>query len=179
MKTEYELKIVNINSDEFQKKLKALWAAQKTWERLMRRNIYEINPPVEWMWIRLRDDGVQTTLTIKHVKAHTVDGTKELEVVVNDFDVMHSMLAMMWFKLLTYQENKRISWSLYGCDIEIDTRPLLETYAEIEWPDEKNVMNVFEKLWHTIADTTAVKVKQMYEAKGIDLHAMKKLVFEV
>jgi adenylate cyclase class 2 len=137
-----------------------------------------MNPPQDWMRLRLRDDWIQTTLTIKEVKSHTIDGTQELEVIIDDFEVMHQMLLMMWYEPVTYQENKRISRSLDGCDVEIDTRPMLPTYAEIEGIDEKTVVNVLEKLGYTVWETTAVKVKQMYEAKWIDLHSIERLVFE-
>lgn len=178
MKTEYEVKIPNINTKTFEDTLSEVGAKKVILERVMRRNIYETNPPQEWVWIRLRYDWSHTTLTIKHVQAHTIDWTKELECIVQDFDIMHTMLITMGFVLLTYQENKRTSRRLDACDIEIDIRPNLEPYAEIEWPNQDTVALTVEKLWYRMQETTAVKVKQMYEAKGIDLHSIERLVFD-
>jgi adenylate cyclase class IV len=178
MQTEYELKILNITTTFFEQKLMALWATKQSEERLMRRYVYEMKPKQDGTRLRLRDDWNAVTLTIKQVKAHTIDGTQELEVIIEDFKIMHTMLIMMWYEVVTYQENKRISRLLDGCDIEIDTRPMLETYAEIEWASEKNVLQVLEKLGYDVSETTAVKVKQMYEAKGVDLHSIERLVFE-
>jgi hypothetical protein len=42
---------------------------------------------------------------------------------------------------------------------------MVETYAEIEGVDEKSVVDIVKKLGYDISQTTAVKVKQMYEAK--------------
>lgn len=177
MQTEYELKVPGIAIEHVEKKLINLWATLKSPERLMKRRIYEMSSKTEWMRIRLRYDWYQATLTIKEVSAHTIDGTQELEVRVGDFDTMHQMLIKMWYVPLTYQENKRISRRLDDCDIEIDTRPMLEPYLEVEWKDSESVFEIIHRLWYSIDQTIWVKVKQMYESKWIDLHDIKRLTF--
>ena len=50
-----------------------------------KRYVYDFNPKNPNKWIRLRTNGTKTTLTIKNVETSKIDGTRELEVVVDDF----------------------------------------------------------------------------------------------
>ena len=121
-----------------------------------------MNPPTPAQWIRLRTDGKKTTLTVKHIiDSQAIDGTKEREVVVDDFDITNSLLNQLWYTAKSYQENNRESYSIDGCDIEIDSRPHIPPYLEIEWPSVQAVESVVDKLWlsdhiHTSENTTDV-----------------------
>ena len=70
MKTEYELKILDIDVDKIKQKLQQLGAEKKV-ERNMRRFVYDIHPDKKHTWIRLRDNGLKTTLTIKDIQKKT------------------------------------------------------------------------------------------------------------
>lgn len=59
-------------------------------------------------------------------------GTQEHEVVVSDFEKMNDILEKLGYKHRNYQENKRIRYILDEVEIDIDTWPLIPTYAEIE-----------------------------------------------
>ena len=84
-------------------------------------------------WIRLRTNGKITTLCIKEVADElNIDSTKELEVVVDDFNNMHEILCQLGYLARTYQENKRTSYEFNECSIEIDEWPLIPAYLEIE-----------------------------------------------
>jgi len=51
----------------------------------MRRYVYDIVPGDRSRWIRLRDNGGETTLCVKEIRNETIDGTYEVEVTVADF----------------------------------------------------------------------------------------------
>jgi adenylate cyclase class 2 len=86
----------------------------------MKRCIYDFNPIRPDAWIRLRNDGHVSTLTIKERSADTVDGTKELEVVVSSFGDMNAILEKLGYHSCLYQENRRRSFVLDDVQIEID-----------------------------------------------------------
>ena len=54
MKTEYEARILEINKEEFIKKLENL-GATKVGDYIQKRYIYDFNPAIKGKWIRLRD----------------------------------------------------------------------------------------------------------------------------
>ena len=64
MKTEIECRLLDCNVEQIMKKLKDN-NAQFIGDWLQIRNCYDFNPVREKSWIRLRTNGVETTLTIK------------------------------------------------------------------------------------------------------------------
>ena len=51
-----------------------------------KRYVYDLRPAEKDKWIRLRTNGKVTTLTYKDIVSNTLDGTKEVEFEVEDFD---------------------------------------------------------------------------------------------
>ncbi|HOO68095.1 MAG TPA: CYTH domain-containing protein, partial [Bacilli bacterium] len=111
MDTEYEIRILEINKDEFIKKIVSLGAIH-IGDFEQKRYVYDLIPEQESKWIRLRTNGKETTLTIKEIKSKTIDGTKELEIVVSDFEKTNSVLEQLGFKNKGYQENRRSEYIL-------------------------------------------------------------------
>ena len=97
MNTEYEVRVLEINHEEMVKKIESLGAEFK-FEALQQRYIYDVKPKKDNKWIRLRTDGKKTTLTIKDLQAKTIDGTKELEIAVDDFDKTNQILEELGYK---------------------------------------------------------------------------------
>ena len=62
MHTEIEERILDINKEEIINKLESL-GATKVGEWFYRRYTYDFTPKRESEWIRLRTNGVETTLT--------------------------------------------------------------------------------------------------------------------
>jgi hypothetical protein len=55
-----------------------------------------MKPPVYEKRIRLRTDGIKTTLTVKHIiNSKAIDGTKEREIIVDSFDTTNNLLNQM------------------------------------------------------------------------------------
>ena len=105
---------------------------RKVGEKSMRRYVYDIVPGDTSRWIRLRDTGQEITLTDKELRSDAIDGTREVEVVVDSFEATSALLGMLGFTPKSYQENKRVSFLLDGAEVEIDTRPQIPTCLEIE-----------------------------------------------
>jgi len=176
MKTEYEVKILDINVKDIENKLKIL-GAKKLKVKNMRRYVYDVIPKKENTWIRLRDTGEKTTLTIKEFTKDSIDGTREIELKVNDFDTAHELLKKLGFLEKAYQENKRISHLLNGVKIEIDSWPKIPPYLEIEGNSEEEVEKMIETLNFDKSQTTSMNVEQVYKKYNIDIHSFKKLKF--
>ena len=145
MNTEYEVRILNIDQEKIKNKLKEL-NAKFQWDCLQRRYVYDFVPKVDGKWIRLRTNEKKTTLTIKNLISAKIDGTKELEIEVDDFEKTNLLLQELGFKPKGYQENRRCQYLLDGVEVDIDLWPLIPAYLEIEGKNEAEVYNTLEKL---------------------------------
>ena len=65
----------------------------------------------------------KTTLTIKTVEKDTIDGTKELEIEVNDFEKTNEILNQLGYMPKGYQETKRTEYVLDDVIFDIDRWP--------------------------------------------------------
>ena len=82
MHTEFEVRLLEIDSKKMIKKLEKL-NAKLIFDALQRRYVYDFKPKVDSKWIRLRTNGIKSTLTIKNVATSNIDGTQELEIEVD------------------------------------------------------------------------------------------------
>ena len=176
MKTEYEVRILEIDIDSIKKKLDKL--AEFQWDYVQKRYVYDFIPKEENKWIRLRTNGINTTLTIKDVTAKTIDGTKELEIVVNDFDMTNKMLEELGYNARSIQENKRMRYMWDGVEIDIDTWPLINTFVEFEGKDEESIRNVVLKLGLDYDASTTMDVQNIYLSLGYSLDDLNDLKFK-
>ncbi len=176
MKTEFEVKILNVDVAAFKKKLAEV-GAKKHKEREMRRYVYDIEKGNENSWIRLRDKGGKVALTIKEIKNDEIGGTEEIEVEVSDFEMTNKLLERLGFSGKAYQENKRISYRLNDVKIEIDSWPKIPPYVEIEAETAEKVWETVELLGYEKEDTTSIGVMKVYKKYGIDIHDFRELKF--
>lgn len=168
MKTEYEVKVLEVNHDEMVKKLEAM-GALLVGEFNQKRYVYDLIPKEEDRWIRLRTNGDKTTLTIKQIKKQSIDGTKELEIVVDDFETTHNILLSLGFREKGYQENRRIQYKLDGVEIDFDSWPMVPEYVEIEGNSEEEVISILNKLGIDLENVCTLSVKSVYEKYGLDI----------
>lgn len=178
MNTEYEVRVLEINHDEMVKKLESLNAEFK-FEALQQRYVYDLKPKQDNKWIRLRTDGKKTTLTIKDLQAKTIDGTKELEIIVDDFDKTNQILEKLGFKNRGFQQNKRTQYILDGVEIDLDRWPLIPEYMEIEGPSIKDVEETLTKLGIDKKDIVTLDVASIYDHYGFDGEHLSDLNFEM
>lgn len=174
---EYEVRVLEINKEEIQAKLKQLNAVLIE-DVFQKRYVYDFKPVVPSKWIRLRTNGTTSTLTIKNVESSNIDGTKEVEIEVSDFDTTNEILGELGYIPRGIQENKRIKYDLNGVEVDIDTWPRIPTYLEIEGTSEEEVYNTLELLGIPKEKATSLDVQSIYEEiYGINLDKEPNLSF--
>lgn len=177
MHTEYEVKVLEVDSDSLINKIEQL-GGTKVGEFNYRRYVYDFNPKRNDEWIRLRTDGNNTTLTYKNITNDKIDGTKELEIVVDNFDRTNEMLEVLGYSYKGYQENKRIRYMLDGVEIDFDSWPMIPTYMEIEGKNNDEVVSTIGKLGINKERVTAMNTQDIYLNYGIVLDGIKELRFD-
>lgn len=175
MDTEVEARILNIDKEDLINKLEKL-GAKFIGDWLQIRYVYDFKPIDKNRWIRLRTNGIETTLTIKEIHDKTINGTRELEIKVDSLENTHLILEKLGYKRRSIQENKRIRYILNDVEIDIDTWPHLNTYAEFEGENEKQIKQVLELLKYNYEDTTTDNAQDIYMSLGYtqeDLNYLK------
>lgn len=177
MHTEYEVRILEIDTPNIIQKLESI-GAKKIGTFYQKRYVYDLKPREKGKWIRLRTNGTTTTLALKNVTKDTIDGTKEIEFELSDFDKANEFIRSVGFDNSKYQENKRIHYELNGTQIDIDTWPMIPTYLEIEASNEKEVLDMIKKLDLEKEKITTLNVDDVYrKIYGIELNDMQVLKF--
>ena len=177
MNIEYEARILEIDKDKLIKRLNKL-NAKFVGEFNQKRYVYNIIPKADGKWIRLRTNGKKTTLTYKSVEKNSIDGTKELEIEVDNFENTNSLLELAGIKNKGYQENNRVQYVLDDVEIDIDTWPMIPTYVEIEGKSEESVLNIIKKLGINDKKITTLDVQSLYkEIYNIDITKIDVLKF--
>ena len=177
MYIEIEERVLEINPEEIIKKLEAL-NATKVGEWNQRRYVYDFNPIRENEWIRLRTNGKNTTLTYKNIEKNSIDGTKELEVEVSDFDETNQLLNVLGYNPKGYQENKRIRYILNSDEVDIDFWPLIPPYLEIEATSVDDIRKIEELLEINKNKITTLNCQDIYkDIYGINIKEIKELKF--
>lgn len=166
MKTEYEAKFIRINHDEIRQKLKEIGATLHHPMRLMRRAIIENEELKEKdAFLRVRDEGDKVALTYKQFSNFSVDGAKEHEIIVNDFNETVSLLAAVGLPHRSIQESKRETWTYDNAEVVLDEWPWLDPYIEIEADSEEAVKKLASKLGFEWDDAVFGDVMAAYRSQ--------------
>ena len=166
MKTEFEAKFINVDLISSRKQLKKIGAKQTQKMRTMRRAIIENSVMKQKnAFLRVRDEGNKVTLTYKQFNDLSVDGAKEYEVVVSDFQETIDLLKVAGLPYRSFQESKRETWELDGAEIALDEWPWLNPYVEIEGDSEPHVRNVSEQLGFDWIDAVFGDVMAAYRSQ--------------
>jgi adenylate cyclase, class 2 len=179
MKHEYEAKFLSVDVTALQAKLTALGATQAFPRTLLTRKIFENDALDGGQWVRLRDEGIRSTLTLKQVKDSTrIDGTTEIETEVTDLHAMAEILRGLGLREVRYQENYREEWRLGEVVFDFDTWPDLPTFVEIEGPDEASVRQAADLLALDYSEARFGSVDEIYKSEtGRDILAEPTLLF--
>lgn len=165
MKTEIEVKFLDVDFDEVRAKLMALGAVCEQPMRLMRRVIIdtpEMTQNGRDAFIRLRDQGDKVTLTFKEFKSQSLTGAEELEVVVGDFDMTLAILREGGLIHRSFQESKRETWKLHDTEVVLDEWPWLNHYIEIEADSEEAVRQAAKDLGFDWSDAVFGSADKAY-----------------
>ena len=147
MKTEFEAKFINVDLISFRNQLIKIGAKQTQKMRTMRRAIIDNSEMKQKnAFLRVRDEGNKITLTYKQFNDLSVDGAKEYEIVVSDFQATIELLKSAGLPYRSFQESKRETWKLGDAEIVLDEWPWLNPYVEIEGNSEAHVRDVSEHL---------------------------------
>lgn len=166
MKTEYEAKFVNINVSEIRQNLQSLGGSLEKPERIMRRVTID-SPEMKQNkgYLRVRDEGDRVTMTYKQFDSLSVDGAKEHEVSVDNFEETIAILEAAGLPYTSFQESKRETWQLGDAEIVIDEWPWLAPYIEIEANDERIVRETARILGFSWNDAVFGDVMAAYRAQ--------------
>ena len=144
MKNEIEAQFLDINKDDIRLKLKEIGAKLEKPEVLMKRVVFYTG---EHSFARVRDEGGKIVMTYKDVSDdHSILGTKEVNVEVDDYDDAILFLRGCGLKIKARQETKREIWKFNEVEICIDTWPWIPTFIEIEGPTEESVWETAREL---------------------------------
>lgn len=184
---EIEVKFLDINVDEIEKKLVQIGAV-KVGEYHYRRRIFDY-PDLRLdkanAWLRLRDEGEKITLSFKQrigTKAHdgsaNDEGMKEIEITVSDFEKTGVLIESLGFIEKYYQENKRTRWKKGDVEFDIDSWPKLPPYLEIEAPDMEQISHTIHELGLNPADQKIFSTNQIYHMHGIRELDYQRMAFD-
>ena len=159
---ESEIRILEIDKEKFIQEIEKL-GAKKEGEYFYKRCVYDFHPVQNGKWIRLRTNGKETTLTIKEILDNKkIDGTRELEIIVSDFEKTKSILKELGYQPRDTQENKRTRYRYHEMEIDIDTWPHIPTYVEIEGKDKEAVENFLKLISYQQDKLTTLDVDSIY-----------------
>lgn len=177
MSIEHEGKILEINISDVLLKFKNNQFEFKG-AYFQRRYVYDFNPAKKGKWIRLRTNGDISTLTIKEIFDDDISGTKEMEIIVSNFEKTNIIMNQLGYFPRSYQESYRIEYIHQTTTFCIDFWPQIAPYLEIEASTKPNVIHCFEKLGFIASDIYTKNVKCVYsELYNINLDTIPILKF--
>lgn len=138
---EIECRFLEIDKEALIKKLLELGAKDKGEELLEETIIYD--QELKWRDInkrlRIRKDGGKIFLTFKETKEHTVDGTDEIELEINDYEKAELLFERIGLRPYRHQQKKRHTFLLNGVICDIDTWPRIPPFVELEGNSEEEL----------------------------------------
>jgi adenylate cyclase class 2 len=178
MKTEIEVKFLDVDFNLMREKLTQLNAVCEQPMRLMRRAIIE-TPELEAKhgFLRIRDEGHKVTLTYKQFHEYSLTGAREIEITVSSFEDTMALLDQAGLTHKSFQESKRETWRLGEVEVVLDEWPWLKPYIEVEGPSEESVREVASQLgfdWTDAVFGSATAAYQVQYPNG-DAHQLVNL----
>lgn len=184
---EFEIKFLEINVSELEKKLLSIGADKVGEYNYVRRTFdySDFRLDAEHKWLRIRTDGKNTTLTYKErlgVKSNDTsipdDGMKEIEVVVDDFEKTCEIMKSVGFVLKHEAKNNRVRYVKGDVVFDIDFWPQLPPYIEIESTSLEKAKDAALELGFDSDKAVICSVNQIYKKHGIDLKDYLSITFE-
>ena len=177
MQKEFETQVLDIDPEKIKNKLIKL-GAKVDKEKFQRRWVFDINPNGCLEWVRIRTDGEKTKICYKSRKDHSISGTEEIEVEVDDFDKTAELFSKLsFYHDKFYQEDIKQEFLLDGIEFKIDKWPMIPHVLEIEAKSEENVRKGLRLLGLTGKDSGHHSYVSIYKKYGFELHEMKELKF--
>lgn len=177
---EYEAKFLNIATDAVRDQLRTAGAQLVFSRTRFTRLIFENDAVQGEQWLRLRDEGGKTTLTLKQVTdASNIHGTTEIEIQVDDLTKTVELLTALGLRQVRYQQNYREEWQLDDVTYDLDTWPDLPTFLEIESTSEEAVRKAAADLGFDYSQARFGSVDLIYKSEqGRDILGESTLLFD-
>jgi len=167
MDIEFEATFVNIDKNEVRGRLKKIGAILKKSEYLQKRVVFELpkGHEIEGGWLRVRDEGDKTTMSLKIIDGDKIENQKETCIVVDSYRNAELLLLSIGCKKKAYQESKRELWLLDKVEITIDEWPFLEPYVEVEGRSKEEVENTSKKIGFDFNKALFCATDKLYSLK--------------
>lgn len=165
MNTEIEAKFCGVDHEAVREKLQSIGATCAQPMRMMRRVTTESSVmKAKNGFLRIRDEGNRVTMTYKQFDSEAVDGAKELEIVVSDFDTTVQIINSIGLDISrqSFQESKRETWVFESVEVVLDEFPWLKPYIEVEGPSADEVARVAKLLGFDMANAVFGDVMAAY-----------------
>ncbi len=162
---EYEATFYDIDISEMRTKLKSFGGELIKSEFNQKRTVFNFpkGHEIKGGYIRVRDEADKITMTLKIMSSNnSIEGQKEVELVVDDYNAAINMLSLLGANKKSFQESKRELWEIDGVEIMLDSWPFLETLIEIEGKSELEVRKVSEKLGFNWNDAVFDSIDYFY-----------------
>lgn len=181
MAQELEVKFLEIDKPQLISKLHSLNATDQG-EILLDEVIF-YDQKLDWVKrqkiVRVRKAADQITLTYKYNKNKELDGTEEIEMLVDDFYAAQDFLSAIGLRLFRHQQKYRHTFVLDQVTIDIDTWPKIPSYVELEGPNEKQIKQVASMLGFDWQQRIISNARQLIEEHySIPVSSYKFFTFE-
>ena len=126
-------------------------------------------------WIRLRQTGDETTITIKKIVnskgEYELDAVDELEISVPNIETGKQLLEDLGYFYARHQIKMRIAYDYKNTEIVIDKWPKLAPYVEIEGPSKEEIDEAVLMLGYKLEDAIVINTDDVYSKIGIDIYS--------
>lgn len=143
MQPEIEATFTDIDKADLRQKLVQAGAELIQPERLMHRTVFDTG---QHSFVRVRDEGDKIVITYKHVDNLTLDGTKEINLEVDNYDTAVAFIKACGLKIKAEQETLREKWLLHQVHVDIDTWPWIPSTVDIEGSSKDQTVQVAKQL---------------------------------
>lgn len=143
---------------------------------------YKVNPN---KWVRLRQTGDETTITVKHILNPNVKNDNnsnmqrvlETETPVESLEAGNDMLNQLGFTYRNYQEKYRIKYNLDGAEVDIDFWPMIPPYMEIEDDSNDKIDKLTRELGLENHKIVSCNTDDVYNHYGLNIYDYRELTF--
>ncbi len=125
-------------------------------------------------WIRLRQTGNETTITIKKIVdskgEYELDEVEELEFIVPNIEEGKRFLEDLGYFFARHQIKMRIAYDYKNTEIVIDKWPQIDPYIEIEGQSKEEIDEAVLMLGYDLKDAIVINTDDVYLREGINLY---------
>jgi adenylate cyclase, class 2 len=168
MQSEIEATFVDVEHEQVRKRLEAAGGRCVSLRFRQRRVVYDypdLSLDKKAAWVRVRQEVDRATLSFKQRQNESIEGMKEIETEIADFDSTCRLLEAIGLTVKAEQETDREVWEIDGCEVMLDEWPWIPPFIEIEGPDEASVQALAKKLgfsWEAAVFDSTDGVYQRY-----------------